>query len=196
LGASYGSIVTEDISFELSLAIVDHLLEHFQKRATKELFLIPPPLIYSKVYNQHIEYAMLYRKFGFEYHYISHALNLNIDYKNYYNKATKRKINNTKKNTNLKIFQKNDFNVFYPILVDNKRKHNTTPTHSLDDLIKLDKLLPNKLKLFLAYKDDIPIGGHLLFLANDNVALCFYNVMDYKYEKMFPAYALVEYAID
>jgi len=196
LGASYGSLVTGDLHFELALSIVDALISFFREQGTKELFLIPPPLIYSRVYNQHIEYAMLYRKFDFEYHYISHCIDLNIDYKKQYNRTTKRYTSKINKNTNLKIVQKNDFNTFYPILVENKLKHNTTPTHSLNDLCKLDQLLPDKLKLFLAFYDDIPIGGQLLFLTNSNVSLCFYNAISYKYKKEFPAYALVEHVID
>ena len=196
VGASYGSLVTDDLPFELSLAIVDEVINFFKSKGTREIFLIPPPLIYSKIYNQHLEYAMLYRHFDFEYHYISHSIDLAIDYKNHYNRATKFKFNKIKKNADLTILQKNDFEVFYPILVENKKKHNATPTHSFEDLQKLNALLPDKLKLFIAYYKDTPIAGHLVFLSNQNVALCFYNAMDYKYEKLFPAYALAEFVID
>lgn len=196
VGASYGSIVTKDLDFEISLAIVDKLIEFFRIKGTKEIFLIPPPLIYSKIYNQHIEYAMLYRKFDFEYHYISHSISLGAEYKSNYNRATKYKLNKVKQNLDLKIVQKNDFENFYPILVTNKLKHNATPTHSLSDLYKLDILLPGKIKLFCAYYKDILIGGHLVFITNDNVALCFYNAMDYEYEKLYPAYALAEHVIE
>ena len=196
LGASYGSIVTKDLHFDICLAIVDAMLHFFQKQGTKDIFLIPPPLIYSKIYNQHIEYAMLYRKFDFEYHYISHSLDLSLNYKEHYNRSTKSKLNKIKNNADLTILQENDFEAFYPILVSNKLKHNTTPTHSLEDLIKLDALLPDRLKLFIAYHKNKPIAGHLVFLTNENVSLCFYNAMDYEYEKLFPAYALAEYVID
>ena len=195
VGASYGSLVTADLSFELSLAIVDEVINFFKTNGTKEVFLIPPPLIYSKIYNQHLEYAMLYRKFDFEHHYISHSLDLSIDYKNHYNRATKFKFNKIKK-SDLTIIQKNDFDIFYPILLENKRKHNAIPTHSLEDLHKLNTLLPDKLKLFIAYHENIPIAGHLVFLTNQNVSLCFYNAMDYNYEKLFPAYALADFVIN
>jgi hypothetical protein len=195
IGASYGSFVTADLPFEISLAIVDEVINFFKLKRTKEIFLIPPPLIYSKIYNQHLEYAMLYRKFDFEYHYISHSLDLSIDYKNCYNRATKFKFNKIKK-ADLSIIQKNNFEDFYPILLENKRKHNAIPTHSLEDLIKLNTLLPDRLKLFIAYHEDIPIAGFLIFLTNQNVSLCFYNAMDYDYKKLFPAYALTEYVID
>jgi hypothetical protein len=195
LGASYGSFVTADLPFELSLAIVDTVINFFKTKGTKEIFLIPPPLIYSKIYNQHLEYAMLFRKFDFEHHYISHSLDLAIDYKKHYNRATNIKFNKIKK-SDLTIIQKNDFESFYQILLENKRKHNAIPTHSLEDLQKLNSLLPDKLKLFLAYHKDILIGGHLVFLANENVSLCFYNAMDYNYQKLFPAYALAEFVID
>ena len=181
--------------FDICLEIVDAMLDLFRKQGTNDVFLIPPPLIYSKIYNQHIEYAMLYRKFDFEYHYISHALDLSLNYENF-NRATKFKLNKIKQNNDLIIQQQNNFDAFYPILIENKLKHNAIPTHSLDDLIKLNTFLPDKLKLFIAYYKDKPIAGHLLFLANKNVALCFYNAMYYEYKKLYPAYALAKYVID
>ncbi|MDR0926248.1 MAG: GNAT family N-acetyltransferase [Ignavibacteria bacterium] len=196
VGASYGSLVTGDIHFDLSLAVVDAMLEMFRSNGTEELFLIPPPFIYNTKYSQNIEYAMLYRKFDFEYHYISHSLELAEDNTQYYNRATKFKFNKIHKNKDLLVEINNDYENFYPILVKNKLKHNATPTHSLEELYRLDALLPNRLQLFMCYYKDEPIGGHLLFLPNANVSLCFYNAMYYEYDKQFPAYALAEKVIE
>lgn len=198
IGASYGSFVTGDIPFELALKTVDAMLEFFRERNVKEIFLIPPPLIYNLTFNQHIEYAMLYRNFDFEYHYISHAIDLSHGanvYKNYQARA-RRKIKHSLKNPDIKIVENKDYEAFYPILVKNKLKHNAKPTHSFEDLIRLEQLIPERLKLFMAYYKDIPIGGHLLFLANKNVSLCFYNVIDYDYAFLDTGYILLNHVVD
>ncbi|MFN3307046.1 MAG: GNAT family N-acetyltransferase, partial [Candidatus Kapaibacteriota bacterium] len=65
VGASYGSLVTEDISFEKALQLVDTMMEYFDRNGFKEIYLIPPPIIYNKKITQHLEYAMLYRRFFF-----------------------------------------------------------------------------------------------------------------------------------
>ena len=196
VGSSYGSFVTNDIPFELALNIVDAMLYFFKQQGTKELFLIPPPLIYNTIFNQHIEYAMLYRKFDFEYHYISHALELSNNFRQKYQKRAATMIRKLKRNNELQIIENKDYINFYPILVKNKQKHNATPTHSLNDLIKLEQLVPERLKLFMAYYKGIPVGGHLLFIANKNVSLCFYNAMDSNYDYLNIGYFLVDYAIE
>ena len=36
-----------------------------------------------------------------------------------------------------------EFNEFYPILIQNKKRHDSKPTHSIQELEKLKKMLPN-----------------------------------------------------
>jgi hypothetical protein len=196
IGSSYGSIVTNDLHFEISLAIVDFLLDFFKKNGTKDIFLIPPPLIYSKIYNQHLEYAMLYRKFDFEYHYISHAIDLTSADLTTYNYKTRTKIKRCKENAELSVREVNDFNEYYPILLENKKKHNAIPTHSLEDLIKLKELFPDKIRQFNVYLNDKAIAGSTMFVANKQVALCFYNMLNYEYANLHPAYLTIDYVIN
>jgi hypothetical protein len=197
VGASYGSIVTKDLTFEISLAIVDAIIDFFKSNGTKEIFLIPPPLIYSKIYNQHLEYAMLYRKFDFEYHYISHSIDLtNEELTNYTNSKARKKIRLAKENPNLSIREVEDFDEYYPILLENKKKHQATPTHSKEDLIKLKSLYPDAIRQFNVYYDDIAIAGSTMFMANKNVALCFYNMLNYEYNHLHPAFLTIDFVID
>jgi len=46
--------------------------------------------------------------------------------------------------------------------------------------------MPDRLKLFMVYHEDKPIGGSLMFYPNEIVALCFYNMLLYDYEKYKP----------
>jgi hypothetical protein len=192
-GASYGSIVTRDIAFELSLEIVDSLMEYCREQKIDEIFLIPPPIIYNKIYNQHIDYALLYRKFDFELHYISHAVHLygSKDIFKKFDKKARHLIKKNKENPRFRVEISEDLEAFYPILLENKAKHGVKPTHTLEDLYKLKELLPDNLKLFLAYYDDKPIAGSLLFLANRRVALCFYQMLLYDYKYLHPVFSLM-----
>jgi hypothetical protein len=189
-GASYGSVVTKDIPFSLSLDIIDSLLEYFRGNNFRDIYLIPPPLIYSENYSQHLEYSMLYRKFDFELHYISHAvpLNKNKDFFQNIDKKAQRIIRKILRDGKLHAEESNDFESFYPILEKNKAKFNVKPTHTLGELLKLKELLPDNLKLFLVYLGDIPIAGSLLFLTNRKVALCFYIMMLYEYNHLKPVF--------
>jgi hypothetical protein len=192
MGASYGSLVTKDIPFALSLAIVDALLEYGREIGLKEIFLIPPPLVYNKILSQHLEYAMLYRKFDFELHYISHALPITgDDATKQFDKKAQRDIRNIIAKNNLRVEESDDYESFYAILLDNKRRHNATPTHSLEDLYRLRKLVPQHLRLILIYLDDKPIAGSLVFLCNSSVALCFYNMLLHEYSHLRPVFLMM-----
>ena len=81
----------------------------------------------------------------------------------------------------------NDFDTFYPILMENKKRHNAKPTHSLNELKKIDKILPGRLELLLMYTNNQAIGGSLIINANNETGIIFYNMVDYDYLKLQPA---------
>lgn len=194
VGASYGSIVTKDIHFSTALNIVDALLDYGKQQNWKEMFLIPPPIIYNQHYNQHLEYAFLYRKFDFELHYISHAIHLKHgnEYLQHFDKTARKTIRKIRREGIIRIEDSNDYETFNRILLANKARHNVKPTHSLEDMIKISELLPDKVKLMLVYFDDKPIAGSWLFLANSQVVLCFYNMLLYEYEHLKPIYLIMD----
>lgn len=196
VGASYGSIATKDIRFETALEIVDAMLEYFDRENFKDIYLIPPPLVYSINLSQHIEYAMLYRKFDFELHYISHAIDLKHgdDFLAQFDKTARKNIHKILREGKLEVRESDDYDTFYQILLNNKAKHNAVPTHSLEDIHRLLELVPDNLKLLMVYYDGKPIAGSLLFLCNAKVVLCFYTMLLYKYEELKPVY-LVNYEI-
>lgn len=196
VGASYGSIATKDIKFELALEMVDAMMDYFDKNGFREIFLIPPPLIYSKNISQHIEYAMLYRKFDFELHYISHAIDLKHgeNLLATFDKTARKNIHKILREGKIEVRESTEYDAFYDILLKNKAKHNATPTHSHEDLKRLLTLVPENIKLLMCYHEGKPIAGSLLFLCNSKVALCFYTMLLYEYEHLKPVY-LVNYEI-
>jgi lipid II:glycine glycyltransferase (peptidoglycan interpeptide bridge formation enzyme) len=68
-----------------------------------------------------------------------------------------------------------DFEEYYEILKNNlAMRHNVQPAHTLEEIIKLKKLFPQKIHLFGAYLDKKMIAGVVNFYCNDNVVLVFY----------------------
>lgn len=194
IGASYGSLVTKDIPFQKALLLVDTMMEYFNRNNFKEIFLIPPPIIYNKKISQNIEYAMLYRRFDFELHYISHAIHLNYknsDFLQYFDKTARKTIRKILREGKIKIVESQDYENFNEILVKNKAKHGAKPTHSLEDMKRLSDLVPNHLRLNMVYFEDKPIAGSWLFLCNPKVVLCFYNMLLYEYEHLKPIYLIM-----
>lgn len=192
-GASYGSIVVEDTGFERSLDIVDAFRTYGREAGLADAYLIPPPLVYSQQYGQHVEYAMLYRKADFELHYISHAIDLRhgANFLRAFDATARKSINRILREGRLEIRESDDYATFHTILLENKARHGVLPTHTLDDLLTLHRLMPDKLRLNMVYLDGEAIAGSLLFLANSRVVLCFYNMLRYEFEHLRPVYLIM-----
>ena len=187
IGASYGSIVIGDITFKKTQEIVSTLIEYGKKKNWKELLLTAAPMIYETYPNHNLDFAMLWQGFKFDLHYISSAIKLdpNIEIIERFRPTIRRNIRKSIKE-GIRVEVNEKYDEFYPILIENKSRHNVKPTHSYDDLLKLKKLMPDRLKLFMVYLDDKPIAGSLMFYANKNVAICFYNMLLYEYAEYKP----------
>jgi hypothetical protein len=188
VGASYGSFVTSSIRFRDAMDIVSALLDYGRKKGIREFLLTPPPLIYERRPSQSLDFALLWQGFRYSLHYIASAVALDPsrDILSRFQMTARRNVRNSIKNPDLRVEVNQRYDEFYPILVENKAKHNVKPTHSLEDLLRLRELLPGRLKLFMLYHRDDPVAGSLVFLANPTVAICFYNMLRYEADHLKP----------
>ena len=188
VGASYGSIVTKDIKFADAMDVVSLLLDYCRKNGIKGLELTAAPMVYENHPNQNLDFAMLWQGFNYSLHYISSAIKLDkdTDILERFSPTVRRNVRKTMKDFNLRVEINERYDEFYPILIENKSRHNVKPTHSYEDLLKLKELMPERLKLYMVYLKDKPIGGSLMFYPNKNVALCFYNMLLYDYAEYKP----------
>jgi len=193
IGASYGSIVTKDVKFAQSMEIVSALLEYGEEKGIKEFLLTSAPRIYENHPNENLDFAMLWQGFSYDLHYISSAIRLNgeEDILSRFQQTVRRNIRKTLKSHDLRVEINERYDQFYPILLENKARHDIKPTHSYDDLMKLKELIPDQLKLFMVYYKDKPIAGSSLFLCNKTVTLCFYNMLKYEFEHLKPIHRIM-----
>jgi hypothetical protein len=201
IGASYGSMVTNVIEFSKALDLVDAFSDYCRDHSFERALLTPPPFIYQKVISQNIDYALAYRGYSYDKHYISHSIPLNTkDYLSTFQSTARRYIHKYLREKTLTVEINDDYESFYPILLNNKARHGVKPTHTLEELFRLKKLLPEELVLFLVYKGSKPIAGSLMFSCNKQVALCFYNMLLYDYEEYNPIhivmYEVTKWAIE
>ena len=201
LGASYGSFVTEDISAQTALDIVAAFENYIRERKIEEVYLTSAPVIYSPVLTQNLDFALLYRGYSYQRHYISHAIDLRhpgSPFDRFQSVARKHIRRVTRENPSLWIEESQPESLremlkeFYPILLENKAKYKAKPTHTLEELFRLQDLVPDLMKLFLVRIGEEPIAGSLLFLANDRVALIFYHMLRYSFDRYKPIYLLMD----
>jgi len=192
IGASYGSLVVQDMPFNKYIDLVDVFSDFCRQQSYERALLTPAPIIYQSVLQQNLDYALAYRGYTFDKHYISHVIEvLPHDPIPHFQSTTRRYIHKYLREHHIEVQISRDIESFYPILVENKARHGVTPTHSLEDLKILRKLFPEEIVLFMVYHRGNPIAGSLNFVCNQQVLLVFYNMLDYRYEKFHPIHVVM-----
>ena len=188
-GASFGGFVYNHLSYEDADIIIEVMKKYCIQNSFYKIFFVQTPTIYSEKINDTLEYLLHWHKYNVQEYYISSMVDIRSDKGplEYLHKRKKRYIKKYLTNNELKIKCENNFQEFYPILVDNKKRHAVNPTHSLDELIKLNKNLPGKIHLLLLYYHDEIIGGTLNIIANNKCGIVFYNMINYDFRDMQPA---------
>ena len=185
-GSSYGGIVlSHNLDFKMIHDILKVIDEYCIAQKYKALFLINSPSIYQKKSDQSLDYLLQWNGFKQTELYISHAVDMSktSDILSLLTKRKRRYINNNQELNSLTFEEETYLDEFYDILVASKKKYNTTPTHSLDELIKLKDMFPQQIKLLVTRNENKIIGGSLIFFTNDNVALVFYNTILEQYRE-------------
>ncbi len=192
-GASFGGFIYNKLSYSDCTQILELVDNYCIENNFTAISLIPTQLPYHSTKDESIEYAMIWNGYYIKEHYISSIIDLNMDASSHIKSIYKLK-NRTggfyKKlieKYNISFQWNKRFDQFYPILAENKKRHDSNPTHSLAELEKLDKLFPNSFNLLMMYSNEIPVGGTLMFHANSRVGIIFYNMIDYNYLDLHPS---------
>lgn len=185
-GSSYGGFVYKD-SFNVKEAFtVVELLESFATKAKfNAIQLTLPPMIYQTSLSNYLDFALFRNEFSYLKREVSSVVELNYTdeiilsrYRSEARTALKKAMA-----SGVEIVETERFDEYYEILKKNLRmRHNVSPTHTIDELKKLKKMFPAKVRLWGAFKDDILLAGVCNFSANDKVVLAFYISHDEEYQ--------------
>lgn len=202
-GASVGSFaVPEDLTFADALEMVEQLIEYSKSENFNGIKLTQPPTIYSKRLSHYIDFALQKNGFMYVKREISSILFLekSIDENLTKFKSTHRTAVRKAEKSGVIVKQTDDFASFYEILEKNLSiRHDVKPTHSLDELLHLKEIFPQKINLFGAYIEGKMVAGVVNFIATENVVLAFYISHDEAFQEVRPTnllfYEIFEWAI-
>ncbi len=194
-GATYGSFVTSDLSFHEYEELIDTFILYAKKKSFKEVYLTLPPLVYMKYPNETLPFLLMYKGFRVKQRLISHVVSLDEFSLNTIKSQLSKRLRNDIKiaeKLGVTVKQSDDYASFYPILVENKKKFQTVPTHTYKELHKLVVLFPESVKLFLAYDTkQNAIGGVCVFITSAHTLLIFYISHLYSYHSLKPVSRLL-----
>ena len=188
-GATFGGWVYNVLSYIDSTALTELLIAHCKSINIDTIFIIPTPQSYYRYKCETLSYTMQWQGFEIEEKYISSIIDLNqyTYIKDFLHRRKRRYIKTIELNTHIRTEWCPDFDGFYPILLENKKRHGSRPTHSQAELTELYKLMPDRFYLFMMYYNNTPIGGTLNFIGNSRVGIIFYNMVNYEFKHLHPA---------
>ena len=184
-GASYGGLIVKPgLGIREAHDIVLQLIDVAKDQGIERLRCTPPPLIYHRYPADTVEFTLVRAGFTYLKQDYTQAVDLSrlpvdeADVIAQYNNKTRTAIRKAIRDG---VEVKHDLSIigksladFYDILVSNRARLGVTPTHSAEELEKLNQLAPKYLDLALAYYEDKPIAGILNFVCNEHVMLEFY----------------------
>ncbi|MFI5145040.1 MAG: peptidoglycan bridge formation glycyltransferase FemA/FemB family protein [Ignavibacteria bacterium] len=185
-GASYGGFVYKDnLSIKDAFKLTESLIEYAIKKKFDRIVITHSPFVYQKRYNNYIDFALIRNGFGYIKREVSSVISLDVsedDVFSLFKQEARTAVRRAEK-LGVKIRNSDDFEDYYKILENNlAMRHNVNPAHSLEDLLKLKKLFPDKIQLVGAYLKEKMIAGVVNFYCNEKVVLVFYisNNMEYQ----------------
>jgi len=186
-GASYGGFVyNSNLNFQEAFELIDILQKYAKELKCDAIQLTLPPIIYLTKYSNYIDFALIKNGFTYLKREVSSVVQLDVPkeellstYRSEARTAAKKAVKQ-----GVEIVECDQYAEYYEILKKNlKMRHNVNPTHTLDELLKIKKLYPSKVRLWGAFVKGKLIAGVCNFSANDKVVLAFYISHDEDYQE-------------
>lgn len=203
-GSSYGGIVyPESTSIRAAFGLVEALVAYGRREGFDRIEMTLPPVIYLARPSHYLDFALY--KLGFSYKKREVSSIIPLDFPRESILSTFRPEARTACRRSVKAGVKvrigDDFERFYPILERNLAlRHNVKPTHTLEELLLLKRLFPERVLQFGAYVEDTLVAGVTNVICNERVVLAFYISHDETYQGYRPVnrlfYEIIGWAIE
>lgn len=177
-GSSYGGIIVQqNLSFQESYDFVEVLCEYARGAGFDRIQMTLPPAIYQHTVSNYLDFSLITHGFTYKKRDVSSMLTIESTPEENLARfaATHRTAVRKALKEDVSVRESEDWGDFYHLLKENlKIRHNVQPTHSLDELMLLRKLYPERIRLFGAYWEEKLIAGVVNFSVNQDVVLAFY----------------------
>lgn len=198
-GTSYGGLVFNatiqlkivfDIINEIEIFAKNNEFDAIEFRHSPNIFRKTPLdqldfALTSKAYNKiDEELSTCYELSRYKDLEISDAIKL---FKNSGRSKARKNINKAfRDGLTFRELDKSEYGLFHNILINNLKKHNAKPVHSLKDINTLKELYPERVRIFGVFKDSELAAAYLIFNVNSIGNHIFYGSIDYNYQVYRP----------
>jgi len=177
-GASYGGfVIGREINLRLAHDLVGNLLQFARQEGIKRIEMTLPPLIYLEKMTHYLDFALIRQGFTYKKREVSSFITLDFPPQDALStfKSEARTATRKAMKMGVQVQPSEDFATFYEILQKNLRmRHNVRPTHTLEELLRLKKIYPERIQLYGAFVEGQMVAGVVMFHCNRRVTLAFY----------------------
>jgi hypothetical protein len=196
LRSTYGGfIINEEVGVKEAVEIVEKLIVTAKALKVNEIIVRNPFRILNKTFCDETDYAMWFHGFSIKQRELEMAIQLTDkqSVEHGYANSTQRSINKGKQF--LIITESNDYEKFWSVLNKNLAdKYQSSPTHNYSAFLSLlENIGSEKIKLFVAKKDNEIIAGVLLFILNKKAIHAQYIASDLSFQEYRPLNALIDH---
>lgn len=181
-GSSFGGIVVSK-KFRLKHAVETYksLSKYFYSLKLDRIEMTLIPSFYSSVINFNFEYILSKEGYNISSRDVFNVVKLSGTYEDIwdgFDGRARTSIRKSKKKFDIFLDVKPED--FYPILIEDKHRHNNSkPTHTLEDLIYLKQKFPKRIFFDIAVlKNNGAKAGVCYFICNTNVIMTFYMAQE------------------
>lgn len=181
-GGSFGGLVLRaNVSLSESQALIAALIDYCIGESIASLEMVTAPNLYTDGNFENIEYSLLAGGFELSAADLFSIVRLPETLETLWNRfqgrarSTIRKYENT-----FKIIENVTVDQFYPILMQDKARHNSNPTHSLEELTFLKEKFPDQIIIDIAEHETGALAGVCYFRNRKTIDSTFYMAQEDK----------------
>lgn len=161
-GLTFGGILTnQKMRASMMVEVFDAVISYLKDRGISKLVYKAIPHIYHSLPSEEDLYALFLKGAKLVRRDVSSAVNLKETI--LYTKGRKWSVNKAKK-VGIEVRRSDDYGLFMSMLENVlKERHDTNPTHSLDEILLLSSRFPENIKLYVACQDEKMLAGTIVF---------------------------------
>lgn len=165
-GLTFGGLILDSKAVVADvLEVFDFMNEYFKNDGVDKVVYKTVPYIYANLPAEEDRYA-LFRTTNAKFVARNISSVIYQDNKIKFIESRKSGIRKAK-NNNVEVIKSDDFAAFWHILDENLRnKYGAKPVHNLSEILLLKERFPENIRLYLATKDGVAIGGTVLYITD------------------------------
>jgi hypothetical protein len=175
-GASFGGIIYKHLDIKSSDELISKLVDYCRQENLARVQIGIHPSNYFKKHNEYLSFMLLKHGFRLASKEVFNVIPLAETFEECWEQYEGRcRTSIRKASVNFQVKEDVDAEEFYPILVEDKIRHNSSPTHSLEELKFIKAAFPEKVWFDVAVHNTTGAkAGVCYFQCNENTILTFY----------------------